>query len=138
MRRRLAATLVPIAITLVAGGCGTQASDLFAVSRTGTGAGAAVRIVVGDDGEVTCNGGRKRELPSAMLLDARALERAVQRDAHARRRYPRRPGGVLAYRVRTQAGAVAWADTSRPLPHRYLRLAAFARRVSTGVCGLAR
>jgi hypothetical protein len=54
------------------------------------------------------------------------------------RRFPPGPRSVLRYRVRTEDGAVTWADTSRPLPERYFRLAFLAREIAQRACRLAR
>jgi hypothetical protein len=137
--RRLPALLAPLAaLALALAGCGAQAADLFVLQRSGEGPGARLTLLVADDGTVTCNGERSHELPSARLLDARESAREIADDARAHKRYPARKGSILRYRVRSQDGTVAWADTSRPLPVRYLQLAFFARRVSKDVCGLSR
>jgi hypothetical protein len=106
--------------------------------RTGRIPGARLALLVNDGGTVRCNGAKARELPSPLLLSARALTPKLTSDASAHRRYPPRPGSVLAYSVRSQQGTVAWADTSRPLPERYLRLAFLARQIAQRVCGLPR
>jgi hypothetical protein len=136
--RRATVTIALVAAALLAGGCGTQAADLFVLTRDGQGPGAHVRLLVVDDGTVQCDGGKSRELPSSTLLDARQLQREVAPDARRHRRYPPRPGSILRYRLRSQDGTVAWADTSRPLPERYDQLAFLVRRVSKDVCGNAR
>jgi hypothetical protein len=134
--RPLALCLIAAAVLLA--GCGGTTGDDFLLQRFGEGPGARLSLVVGDSGTVSCNRGKSRELPSARLLDARTFTREVSDDATARKRYPARPGSILRYRIKTQDGTVTWADTSRPLPERYLQLAFFARRVSTGVCRLSR
>jgi hypothetical protein len=138
MTRRLGAT-VALAATVAAGaGCGVESPDLFVLHRTGRIPGARLALLVNDGGTVRCNGAKARELPSPLLLSARALTPKLTSDASAHRSYPPRPGSVLAYSVRSQHGTVAWADTSRPLPERYLRLAFLARQIAQRVCGLPR
>lgn len=137
-RPRPLVALAAAATAVALAGCGGSTGDDFLLQRSGQGPGARLSLVVGDSGTVTCNRGKSRELPSARLLDARTFTREVSDDAAAHKRYPARKGSILRYRIKTQDGTVAWADTSRPLPERYLQLAFFARRVSTGVCGLAR
>ena len=138
MRGRLAPALLLAGLLSAFSACGGKAADLFVLTRTGAGPGASLRVVVGDAGDVACNRAARRSLPADKLLEARTLAREIEGDARRGVRYPGRPGGVLSYRVRSPDGTVAWSDTSRPLPSRYLRLAAFARRVSKDVCGLAR
>jgi hypothetical protein len=134
--RPLVLSLIAAAVLLA--GCGGSTGDDFLLQRLGQGPGARLSLVVGDSGTVSCNRGKSRELPSARLLDARTFTREVSDDATMHKRYPAREGSILRYRIKTQDGTVTWADTSRPLPERYLQLAFFARRVSTGVCGLNR
>jgi hypothetical protein len=129
---------VALASALALAACGQTSPDLFALSRTGTIPGARLTLVVNDGGVARCNGGRDRSLPSALLLEARDLAGQLPEDARAARRYPPRPGSVLAYRVRSPDGVVRWSDTSRPLPSRYARLAYLARRIAKGVCRLPR
>jgi hypothetical protein len=131
--RRVAAT----AVLLVLAGCGQEAPDLFVVNRSGEGRNAKLTMVVSDDGTVTCNG-RSHELPAKSLLQARALTRDMGDSAKLALDLPPRPGSVLVYRVRMQAGTIAFADTSRPLPVPLIRLEQFTKDVSEGVCGLSR
>jgi hypothetical protein len=122
---------------LVLAGCGQQAPDLFVVNRSGEGRNAKLTMVVSDDGTVTCNG-RSHELPAKSLLQARALTRDMGDSAKLALDLPPRPGSVLAYRVRLQAGTIAFADTSRPIPRPLIRLEQFTKDVSEDVCGLSR
>jgi len=127
-----------VVLAATVAGCGTQAPDLFALQRGGQVAGARLSLVVSDDGAVRCNGGRPRDMPSRLLLQARAYTREVAPDAKRGRRYPPRPGWVFRYAMRTQDGTVGWYDTSRPLPVRYLDVAYLVRQIAQQVCGLAR
>jgi hypothetical protein len=92
---------------------------------------------VSDDGTVTCNG-RKHEVPGETLLDARELTRKLSEQAELNLTLPPGPNAVLNYRVRMQAGTVAFADTSRPLPPSFAELTLFTKHVSEDICGLAR
>jgi hypothetical protein len=125
-----------VALALLAA-CGQEAPDLFVVNRSGQGANAKLTMVVSDDGTVTCNG-RSHELPAKSLLQARALTRDMGDSAKLALDLPARPGSVLAYKVRLQAGTIAFADTSRPLPAPLTRLEQFTKDVSEDVCGLSR
>lgn len=135
--RRAGATWAAAAAAVVAG-CGTPSADLFVVTRSGTIPGARLTLLVSDDGTVRCNGGSPRGIGSDLLLDARRLVRDL--DASARAGTALRPGrgAVLAYRVRLEAGAVRFSDTSRGLTGPMRRVQAFTRRVATGACGLPR
>jgi hypothetical protein len=124
-------------LALVLAACGQEAPDLFVVNRSGQGRNAKLTMVVSDDGTVTCNG-RSHELPAKSLLQARALARDMGDSAKLALDLPARPGSVLAYKVRLQAGTIAFADTSRPLPTPLIRLEQFTKDVSEGVCGLSR
>jgi hypothetical protein len=132
--RRLAVT---VAAALVLAACGQEAPDLFVVKRSGQDRNANLTMVVNDDGSVTCNG-RQHELPAKSLLAARALTRDMGDSAKLALDLPPRPGSVLSYRVRMQAGTIAFADTSRPLPPVLFRLQQFTKDVSEDVCGLNR
>jgi hypothetical protein len=132
MRR---AAVVVAAAALAA--CGEQAPDLFLVKRSGLGRNANLTMVVNDGGSVTCNG-RSHELPPKSLLTARGLTRDLGKPANLALDLPPRPGSVLSYRVRMQAGTIAFADNSRDLPLPLIRLEQFTKDVSEGVCGLNR
>jgi hypothetical protein len=125
------------ALAVVLAACGQEAPDLFVVNRSGEGRNAKLTMVVSDDGTVTCNG-HSHELPSKSLLQARALTRDMGDSAKLALDLPAKPGSVLAYKVRMQAGTIAFADTSRPLPVPLIRLEQFTKDVSEGVCGLNR
>ena len=126
-----------LVLALFLAGCGGPAGDLFEVRRSGADRNANLTLVVTDDGFVTCNG-RKRELPPELLLRARQLTRDLSQQAELNLALPAGPNPVLSYRVRLQAGTIAFADTSRPLPRSFTELTAFTADVSKNVCGLER
>jgi hypothetical protein len=133
---KLAAALAVAAVLLT--GCGgVNLPDLFVVTRTGTIPGARLTMLVNDAGTVTCNG-RKHELPSARLLDARDLLRQMKPYAKEALRLAPGPQSVLSYRVRTEFGTLSFADDSRGIPAKLYPLPLFVRRVAIGTCGLAR
>jgi hypothetical protein len=131
--RRTAALLVALGLA----GCGAQPADLFLVQRTGSGHNARLTLRVQDDGYVYCNG-RRHQLSSQQLLDARALARDLASEAQLHVQLPPGPRAVLSYRVSLQAGRVAFSDTSRPLPGAFARLTAFTADISEEVCGIRR
>ncbi|WP_028061735.1 hypothetical protein [Candidatus Solirubrobacter pratensis] len=132
MKRALAALLA-----LAAAGCGSPAADLFVVSRSGADRNAGLTMLVSDDGTVTCNG-KKHPISNGELLDARRLTRDLSKQAELHLVLPPKPGSVLSYKVRMEAGTVSFSDTSRPLPTAFTQLEVFTKNVSEDVCGLRR
>ena len=122
---------------LLVAGCGTASPDLFEVRRSGEDRAANLTMVVNDGGRVTCNG-RERELDADRLLRARELERELAEPAELGLELPPGPGANLSYRVRMEAGTVAFSDTSRGNPAAFNRLAAFTKDVAERVCGIVR
>jgi hypothetical protein len=128
---------VALILAFALAGCGSPAADLFVVKRSGADANANLTLLVSDDGTVTCNG-RKHPITNDRLLDARKLTRDLSEQALLHLVLAPRPGSVLSYRVRMQAGTVAFSDTSRPLPRAFTQLEVFTKNVSEDVCGLRR
>jgi hypothetical protein len=124
-------------LALAAAGCGSPAADLFVVSRSGADRNANLTMLVSDDGTVTCNGA-KHDIPNDRLLDARRLTRDLSKQAELHLVLPPKPGSVLSYKVRMEAGTVSFSDTSRPLPTAFTQLEVFTKNVSEDVCGLRR
>jgi hypothetical protein len=129
--------LALLAATLALTSCGAPAADLFVVKRSGADRNANLTLLVSDDGTVTCNG-RKHEITGRRLLDARQLTRDLSEQAELNLQLPPGPNPVLSYKVRLEAGTVAFADTSRPLPPSFSKLTQFTKDVSEDVCGLRR
>jgi hypothetical protein len=122
---------------LLVTGCGSPSADLFLVNRSGADKNANLTLLVSDDGTVRCNG-TKHEIPNDKLLDARKLTRALSPQAQLHLVLPPRPGAVLSYKVRMEAGTVAFSDTSRPLPSQFAELEVFTKSISEDVCGISR
>jgi hypothetical protein len=129
--------LAPVLAALALAGCGSPSADLFLIHRSGTDRNANLTLLVSDDGTVTCNGA-KHEIPNERLLEARKLTRAISPQAELHLVLPPRPGTVLSYKVRMEAGTVAFSDTSRPLPSEFAELELFTKSISEDVCGLRR
>ena len=135
MRTRLGlAALAAIALT----GCGSPASDIFEVERSGSIPDADLRIVVADDGTVRCNGGSPKNIGDPRLLDARELGRELTDTARGGRTLHAGPGSVLSYRVRLPSGTLNYSDSSAGQTKAMLQLQGFVRDVAQHVCGLAR
>ena len=126
-----------LALAVAAAGCGTPPPDLFEVKRTGEDRNANVDVVVNDGGSVSCNG-KEHPLDADRLLRARQLLRDLEPQAELHLELPPGPQSQLRYRVRMEAGTVAFADTSRNNPRSFLALAAFTKDVTEDVCGLER
>ena len=134
MRRFAAASL---AAALLAG-CGTPAADLFEVTRTGRDRNANVRMLVGDGGTVKCNDAAPKAIDGPTLLEARQIARDLAEHAELAIELPPGENASLSYRVRTEAGSVAFSDRSEGRPKAFDRVVAFTARVSEDVCGLQR
>jgi hypothetical protein len=133
MRGAVAVLLATAALA----GCGAESPDLFEVRRSGADRPANLTLVVSDGGTVTCNGTR-HTLDADRLLRARELERELSEQAELGLELPAGPGAVLSYRVRMEAGTIAFSDTSRGSPRSFLALAAFTKDVAEDVCGIDR
>ena len=134
MRRALAGLL---AAGLLAG-CGAPSADLFVVTRSGKDHNANLKLLVSDDGTVRCNSAsRSRWGRSACSTRAssRATSRSRPRSGSSCRS---EKGSILAYKVRLEAGTIAFADTSRGLPKTFSRVEAFTADVAERVCKIRR
>jgi hypothetical protein len=131
---RLAATAV---LTLLLCGCGAPSADLFVVHRSGADRNANLTLLVTDDGTVSCNG-KPHAISGDTLLKARQLTRDLSKQAELNLTLPPGPHSVLSYKVRMEAGTIAFADTSRPLPRSFTQLTVFTKDVSEDVCGINR
>jgi hypothetical protein len=133
MRRQLALLLAGAALA----GCGSPPPDLFEVQRSGSDPNANVDVVVSDGGSVTCNG-KEHPLDADRLLTARQLQRDLAKQAELGIQLPQGANGELAYKVRMEAGSLAFGDESAQIPKTFLRLAAFTADVTEHVCKIER
>jgi len=139
---RIAALTVPAAcaacaLALALGGCGgVQAADLFVVTRSGSAPHARLTLLVNEEGIVHCNGAKPLKLSDPQLVQARALQEELHDAASANRVLPARPGSVLSYSVRDEAGTVRFADNSAGQPKVLHELALFVLVVAQQVCRL--
>jgi len=135
MRTRLL-TLVVALVALA--GCGSEPADLFDIARSGEDRNANVRLVVSDGGSVRCNRRKPVQLDAKRLLAARELARNLESQAALALELPRGRGTILSYRVRLEAGTIAFSDSSRGIPPTFNRLAGFTADVAERVCRLER
>ena len=126
-----------IAAVAVAG-CGGPGADLFVVTRSGQGPGAALTLRVSDDGFVRCNGGRRLRISDQQLLLAREIERELDGDAKQRTSRPPGRGSIFSYSVELESGRVRFSDTSPGITKEERKAAAFTREVAVASCRLAR
>ena len=128
------AAAVAAALALAAG-CGGTAGDLMAVERTGPAPGvASQRIVVTGDGRGRCGArGPLRQLESATVIEARALERDLGPLAERAAGYAG-PAGRARLVARTRAGTVRWVEGAPRLPPVLARTDLFALRVGRVLC----
>jgi hypothetical protein len=150
--RRLVVSLLAVAAAATVAGCkGSVPADLFVVERTGSIEGARLSLRISDDGGAYCNGGERKDVTSEQLITAREIRRELDGDPDdddhpehqvglASKHIALPPGAIsnLSYRVRSEAGAVAFSDTSARQPQAFYRLAKLTRDVARGACGLPR
>ena len=134
--RRAAAGLA--ALVLLAAGCGSPSADLFEVVRSGKDRNANVRLLVSDDGTVRCNKQKPVPMGAERLLTARQLARDLEKQAALGLELPTENGSILSYKVRLEAGTIAFADRSRGVPKSFSRVAAFTSDVARRVCKITR
>jgi len=134
---RLRSALVALLAGGLLTGCGVKAADLFIVERTGSTPGARLTLLVSEEGDVTCNGGPMRKLSDSQLVQARAIQEELAAAAGEHRVLPARPGSVLAYRVREEAGSVSFADDSPGQSAAMHQLALFVLQTAQRVCHLS-
>jgi hypothetical protein len=137
VRRATAAALAALA-ALATAACGSEARDLFLVTRTGDVPGARLTLRVTDDGRASCNGRPLVDITSAQLIAAREAEHDLEDPSKAQLRLAPGRQSVLSYRVRTEEGGVAWSDDSARQPAVLFKLAQLTRDVAKGPCHLAR
>jgi hypothetical protein len=125
VRRLAVAGLTALALT----GCGAPSADLFEITRTGSDADAAAHLVVNDGGTVTCSDGKARALQNKQLLTARELARQLEAQAALSIELPPASNSLRRYLVRTEAGRVAFSDTSLHKPHAFDQLIAFTQEL---------
>ena len=128
---------VVVVLAVVVAGCGSEPADLFVVDRSGPDPAANLTMLVSDGGSVTCNG-KRHALDADRLLRARQLTRDLSKQAELHLELPPGPNSNLSYKVRLEAGTVAFADTSKGNPKSFFQLAAFTKDVSERVCGIVR
>jgi hypothetical protein len=121
---------------VVAGCAGIRAPDLFLVQRHGSVAGAALTLLVNDEGGVRCNGGPLRKLGDAQLIEARAIKDDLRSPASRHVSLAAGPRSVFSYYVRDESGSVRFSDDSSGQPAIFRRLSLFVLQTAQRVCHL--
>src|SRR5271166_5184050 len=124
-------------VVVVLSGCGgIEAPDLFLLQRTGTVPGAALTLLVNEEGGVRCNGGKVLKLSDPQLVQARTIQEDLKGPASAHSSLPARAGSVLSYHLRDEDGSVSFADNSAGQPQVFRNLALFVLQTAQQVCHL--
>lgn len=123
---------------LALAGCGGSYSDLLAIQRSGSLPDARVDFVINDGGTIRCDGGRERQLPAKLLLEARDIVRELRPQFEERRERPRAAGALLRFRAETADGELTFADRDGAADEQVARLILLTRRVAQQMCGKAR
>jgi hypothetical protein len=122
---------------LAAAGCGLNVSspDLFLLTRIGQS--GTVTLRVSDDGTLHCNSGPKRTLSDKVLLQARDLADALDKDAKAGLNIARTHDSVYSYTIKLQDGTIRFPDTAAAAHHELAQAELFAVQTIQGPCGQA-
>ena len=133
MRRIALVTLTTVALT----GCGlnVQSPDLFLLTRTGQG--KPLTLLVNDGGTVRCNGGKARQLPDQLLVQARSLASDLNKDAKHKLRIPPARNTVATYTIKLQDGTIRFPDTAAGSRHELAQVELFTVQAAHQVCGLS-
>lgn len=136
MRRRggvLAALFAAVAV----GGCGlsVQSADLFLVTRTGQG--QKLSMLVNDAGTISCNGGKAKDLPDPLLLQARDLSSTLNHDVSTKLHFPGRRGSVFTFTVKVQNGTFTFPDTAARTRKELSQLELFVVQAASDPCGIS-
>ena len=137
MRRAAAALACALPLALAAGGCGgIKAPDLFIVQRSGSAPGAALTLLVNEEGGVHCNGGRETKLADPAVIQARTIQENLKGPSSEHLSLP--PGGesIFSYFVRDENGSVRFHDDSPRQPKVLRELQAFVLATAQNVCHL--
>ncbi len=130
MRRRLGLGLVVGAVSLAGCGLQVQGADLFLVTRTGQG--QKLSMLVNDDGTISCDRGKAKQLPDPLLLQARDLSSSLNNDA--KRRFARDASSVFTYTVKVANGTFTFPDTAGSARKELAQLELFVLQATSGPC----
>ena len=135
MRLRAAVALLLAALVT---GCGFEVEepDLFLVTRTGA-QGHKLSLLVNDGGTISCDGGKPKNLPDPLLLQARDLATKLSDDVSAKLRFPKSSRSVYSYTVKVQNGTMYFPDTAALSRKELSDLELFVVQAAANPCGLS-
>jgi hypothetical protein len=135
MRLRAAVAVVLAAIVT---GCGIRVEepDLFLVTRTGAQA-QKLSLLVNDGGTISCDGGKRKNLPDRLLLQARDLATSLNADVGAKLRFAASARSVYSYTVKVQNGTMSFPDTAALSRKELSDLELFVVQAAANPCGLS-
>jgi hypothetical protein len=137
-RVRRCACAAALACASGAAGCGgIKAPDLFLVQRSGSVPGAALTLLVNEEGGVHCNGGPEGKLADPDLIKARDISEQLKGPSAGRLSLPPGRESIFSYYVRDESGSVSFHDDSPRQPKVLRELQAFVLATAKGVCHLA-
>ena len=130
--------VLALALALAVGACGgIKAPDLFIVQRSGSVPGAALTLLVNEEGGVHCNGGPEGKLADPAVLQARAIQECLKRPSSEHLALPPGRESIFSYFVRDENGSVRFHDDSPGQPKVLRELQAFVLATAQNVCHLA-
>jgi hypothetical protein len=136
LRIRVAVASVLAAALLAGCGFDVQEPDLFLVTRTGA-HGQKLSLLVNDGGTISCNGGKPKNLPDPLLLQARDLATSLNTDVSSKLRLPSSARSVYSYTVKVQNGTLFFPDTAALSRKELSDLELFVVQAAQNPCGLS-
>jgi hypothetical protein len=115
-------------------GCGAdvQSPDLFVITRTGQG--ARTSLLVNDGGTIRCDGGPARPLPDPLLLQARDLAAALDKDVKNHLHITATRGSASRFTVTLPDGTLRFPDTAAARHVELARAELFAVQARAAAC----
>jgi hypothetical protein len=132
--RRLAASALTAAVVVTLAGCGldVESPDLFGVTRSGPG--PKLNMLVNGSGTISCNGGKPKQLPDPLLLQARDLSNSLNSDVKLH--FARNAHSVFSYTVKVPNGTFTFPDTAAAARKELAQLELFVVQAGADPCGI--
>lgn len=127
--------VVLVIVAALVSGCGlqVQGADLFLVTRTGPG--PKLSLLVNEDGTISCDGGKAKQLPDPLLLQARDLATSLNNDAKLR--FGASAAGVFRFTVKVPNGTFTFRDTAGSARKELAQLELFVVQAAADPCGIS-
>ncbi len=138
MFRAFRLVVASVLVAAVLAGCGFEVRepDLFLVTRTGA-HGQRLSLLVNDGGTISCDGGKPKNLPDPLLLQARDLASSLNTDVSAKLRFGSSARSVYSYTVKVQNGTLFFPDTAALSRKELSDLELFVVQAAANPCGLS-